>query len=89
MANAGIKSPAPYRRTKPGIDWSNYQPGKFYDEIVSSPGNARAAARGLLAFTRKMTMKGLLSRQQAADLAIQEMGISLGLWISILLLRSW
>ena len=76
MATARIKSPAPYQRSRPGIDWSEYDPGAFYDEIISSPGNARAAARGLVSFTRKMTVKGLVSRQQAADLAIQEMGIS-------------
>ena len=76
MATAGIKSPAPYRRAKPGFDWSDYEPGDFYDEIISSPGNARAASRGLVSFIRNMTLKTLASRQQAADLAIQEMGIS-------------
>ena len=73
---ARIKAPTPYKRARPGIDWSSYDSGDFYDEIISSPGNARAAARGLVSFTRKMTIKHLLSRQQAADLAIQEMGIS-------------
>jgi uncharacterized circularly permuted ATP-grasp superfamily protein len=73
---ARIKAPTPYKRSRPGIDWAAYDTGEFYDEIISSPGNARAAARGLVSFTRKMTIKHLLSRQQAADLAIQEMGIS-------------
>ncbi len=73
---AAIKAPAPYKRARPGIDWNAYDPGHFYDEIISSPGNARAAARGLVSYTRKMSIKHLLSRQQAADLAIQEMGIS-------------
>ncbi len=76
MATARIKSPAPYQRPRPGIDWGEYNPGVFYDEIISSPGNARAAARGLVSFIRKMSIKRLVSRQQAADLAIQEMGIS-------------
>ncbi len=71
-----IKAPTPYTRARPGIDWNSYDPGKFYDEIISSPGNARAAARGMVSYTRKMSIKHLLSRQQAADLAIQEMGIS-------------
>ncbi len=74
--SAAIKAPSPYKRARPGIDWSAYDPGAFYDEIISSPGNARAAARGLVSYTRKMSIKHLLSRQQAADLAIQEMGIS-------------
>ena len=76
MNAATIKSPAPYRRAKPGFDWSEYDPGQFYDEIISSPGNARAASRGMVSFIRNMSMKSLVSRQQAADLAIQEMGIS-------------
>ena len=66
---ARIKAPTPYKRSRPGIDWSGYDPGEFYDEIISSPGNARAAARGLVSFTRKQTIKHLVSRQQAADLA--------------------
>lgn len=28
------------------IDWSRYDPGPFHDELISTPGNARAAARG-------------------------------------------
>ena len=76
MNAATIKSPTPYRRAKPGFDWSEYDPGQFYDEIISSPGNARAASRGMVSFIRNMSMKSLVSRQQAADLAIQEMGIS-------------
>ncbi len=76
MAAANIKSPAPYKRERRGVDWGDYDPGDFYDEIISSPGHARSAARGLVSFIRKMTMRHLISRQQAADLAIQEMGIS-------------
>ena len=75
-ATAAIKAPSPYKRARPGIDWAGYDPGDFYDEIISSPGHARAASRGLVSFTRNMSIKHLLSRQQAADLAIQEMGIS-------------
>jgi uncharacterized circularly permuted ATP-grasp superfamily protein len=76
MPKADISSPTPYTRSRPTIDWNDYDPGGFYDEIISSPGNARAASRGLVSFLRKQTMKHLISRQQAADLAIQEMGIS-------------
>ena len=76
MTRASITSPMPYKRARPGFDWSEYDPGDFYDEIISSPGNARAASRGLVSYIRKLTIKHLISRQQAADLAIQEMGIS-------------
>lgn len=76
MVKANISSPAPYKRARATIDWNDYDPGGFYDEIISSPGHARAASRGLVSFLRKQTIKHLVSRQQAADLAIQEMGIS-------------
>lgn len=78
MAQPRIKAPQAYSRKTPRkvIDWADYDPGDFYDEIISSPGNARVAARGLVAFLRQQSMRHLVSRQQAAELAIQEMGIS-------------
>ena len=48
MPKSTIKAPTPYKRAGNGYDWSDYDPGGFYDEIISSPGNARAASRGLL-----------------------------------------
>ena len=78
MVQSRITSPKPYTRARPRatIDWTNYDPGEFYDEIISAPGRARPATRSLAAFMRKQTIKHLISRQQAADLAIQEMGIT-------------
>ena len=78
MAQARIKSPAPYvrPRARSAIDWSQYDPGEFYDEIIASRGRARPATKSLVGFMRKQTIKHLISRQQAAELAIQEMGIT-------------
>ena len=78
MAQARIKSPAPYvrPRARSTIDWSQYDPGEFYDEIIASRGRARPATKSLVGFMRKQTIKHLISRQQAAELAIQEMGIT-------------
>lgn len=78
MVQARIKSPTPYVRThtRSTIDWNLYDPGDFYDEIIGSPGRARPATKGLVGFMRKQKIKHMISRQQAADLAIQEMGIS-------------
>ncbi|MGB5474970.1 MAG: circularly permuted type 2 ATP-grasp protein [Gammaproteobacteria bacterium] len=61
---------------KEAIDWKQYDPGKFYDELISSPGHARAVARGIVSYLQTLTEKHLQNRQQAADLAIKEMGIS-------------
>lgn len=58
------------------IDWSQYDPAGLYDELISSPGNARVAARGIIAYLRKFSEKRLSTRQDAANLAIQEMGVS-------------
>lgn len=58
------------------INWNQYDPGSYYDEMISSPGNARQAARGVVAYLRKFSERRLGARQHAADLAIQEMGIS-------------
>ena len=78
MAQAKIKSPQPYTRAKSRstIDWSRYAPAGFYDEIIAATGKARPASRSLVEFIGKQTIKHLVSRQQAADLAIQEMGVS-------------
>ena len=71
-----MNSEARENGAKPVIDWSSYDPGDFYDELISTPGNARMAARGVVAYLRKMTEKRLVAQQKAVELAIQEMGIS-------------
>ncbi|MCP5130647.1 MAG: circularly permuted type 2 ATP-grasp protein [Pseudomonadales bacterium] len=78
MVQAKIKSPQPYARARPRstVDWSSYNSRDFYDEIIGTGGRARPATRSLVEFMRKQTIKHLISRQQAADLAIQEMGVS-------------
>ncbi|TQV85165.1 circularly permuted type 2 ATP-grasp protein [Exilibacterium tricleocarpae] len=58
------------------INWADYDPGIFYDELISSPDHPRVAARGVISYLRRYSEKKLMARQKAADLAIQEMGIS-------------
>jgi uncharacterized circularly permuted ATP-grasp superfamily protein len=58
------------------VDWRQYDSGDFYDELISSPGHARVAARSLVRYLQSLTEKHLHNRQRAADLAILEMGIS-------------
>ncbi|MGH8497614.1 MAG: circularly permuted type 2 ATP-grasp protein, partial [Methylococcales bacterium] len=59
-----------------GINWKEYSSGNFYDELISSPGNARIYARGLIAYLGSLTAGEMELRQQAADIVIREMGIS-------------
>ncbi len=78
MVPTRIRSPQPYTRARARstIDWTQYDPGEFYDEIISGNGRPRPATRGLVSFMRKHTVRQLVSRQHAADLAIQEMGVT-------------
>jgi len=58
------------------IDWKNYEPGEFYDEMISTPGNPRLASRAVANYLQKLSSKQLGRRQNAADLAITEMGVT-------------
>lgn len=58
------------------IDWKQYDPGKFYDELISTPGNARMCTRGLTAYLGSLSAEEISRRQQTADLVIREMGVS-------------
>ena len=41
MVQGKIHSPKPYTVTPQGHDcWTQYDPGGFYDEIISAPGRA-------------------------------------------------
>ena len=61
------------------IEWTTYDPGKFYDEMISSPGNPRRAAHAIASYLQRLSAKQLGRRQHAADLAIAEMGVTLSL----------
>jgi uncharacterized circularly permuted ATP-grasp superfamily protein len=58
------------------IDLKEYDPGDFYDEMMSSKNRARPLAKELITLFRNMDNDDLASRQDAADLAIKEMGIT-------------
>jgi uncharacterized circularly permuted ATP-grasp superfamily protein len=59
-----------------GIDWNRYNPGVFYDEIISTPGHARKPARALAAYLGSLKTEELAERKHAAELAIKTMGIT-------------
>lgn len=58
------------------INWKTYDPGKFYDEIISAQGVARPAARQLANYLKSLTHEDLMEKKLAAELAIKTMGIS-------------
>jgi uncharacterized circularly permuted ATP-grasp superfamily protein len=58
------------------IDWKSYQPGNFYDELISSPGYPRKAGRVLAAYLASLSDEELQHRQDSVNHAIKTMGIS-------------
>ncbi|MEZ5498334.1 MAG: circularly permuted type 2 ATP-grasp protein [Steroidobacteraceae bacterium] len=58
------------------INWNQYDPGACYDELISAPGSARPAAASLASYLASLSPKRLESRQDAAERAIVEMGIT-------------
>ena len=58
------------------IDWKSYDPGDCYDELISTPGYARAPARNLTAWLRSLSNEDLQARKLDADLAIIDKGVT-------------
>jgi len=58
------------------IDWTGYPARGQHDELVGPGGRARAAARALLRLLSELGKEEIGVRQQAAELAIKEMGIT-------------
>ncbi len=58
------------------IDWRQYQCDGLYDELVAAPGEGRQPVAELLADLAALGSEELALRQEAATLAIKEMGIT-------------
>ncbi len=58
------------------IDWKSYDPGECYDELISTPGYARAPARNLTAWLRSLSNEDLQARKLDAELAIIDKGVT-------------
>lgn len=58
------------------IDWKKYDPGEFYDELISTPGYARAPARHLTSWLRSLSDEELQARKLDAELAIIDKGVT-------------
>ena len=69
-------SPAHHGGSAMSIDWKKYDSGAFHDELISSPGHPRAAARTLCRYLKSLSNDELNGRKEAAELAIKVMGIT-------------
>ncbi|WP_018415404.1 circularly permuted type 2 ATP-grasp protein [Teredinibacter turnerae] len=58
------------------INWKDYSSGEFYDEVMSSAGNARRPAQKLVTQLKSFSEEDIADRKQAADSTIKEMGVS-------------
>lgn len=58
------------------IDWKELDPHSCYDEIISSPGNARQHAIKLANFFKSLSAEELKERIDYANVAIKTLGIS-------------
>ena len=58
------------------IDWNQYQPGGFYDELFVAPGEARPSATQLANYLASLGARELAERQADAERAIVETGIT-------------
>ena len=58
------------------INWKQYDPGECYDELISTPGYARAVARNLTSWLRGLSEEELQARKVDAELAIIDKGVT-------------
>ena len=58
------------------IDWESYDAGTFYDDMLCGPGRPRDVARSVARHLASLSTDEIRARQKAADLAIEELGIS-------------
>ena len=56
--------------------WKAYDPTGFYDELISTPGNARAPAKKLISYLKTLSPEDMEIRRNAAEATIQAMGVS-------------
>jgi len=58
------------------IKWKNYDPGKFYDELIGPNHKPRTPAKKLVEYLGSLTSDELEKRKMLAESTIQEMGVS-------------
>ena len=58
------------------IDWKKYDPGECYDELISTPGYARAAARNLTSWLRGLSEEDLQARKVPLVLPVRKVRLA-------------
>jgi len=63
-----------------GIDWSLYDPGELYDELISSPGYPRRPALKLASYLKSLSLKQLDARRKLAEATLEQMGVTFSVY---------
>lgn len=58
------------------INWNEYDPGRFYDELFESKGVPREASREVFNHLKALSSDDICARKQTAENAIVELGIT-------------
>jgi uncharacterized circularly permuted ATP-grasp superfamily protein len=58
------------------INWNEYDPGRFYDELFESAGTPREASRDVFRHLQSLSTQDIYRRKKTADAAIVELGIT-------------
>jgi uncharacterized circularly permuted ATP-grasp superfamily protein len=58
------------------IDWKQYDPGNFFDELIGADGSPRQPASKLANYLTDLDTEELEKRRRMAEATVQEMGVS-------------
>lgn len=58
------------------LDWTQYDSGGFFDELISSPGHARAPARRLVSCLAALSDAEIEARRRMAEATIRQLGVT-------------
>ena len=67
--------------------WNTYACEDFYDEVMSSPGNARKPAKKLVSYFRGLSEDTIELHRKAAESTIKEMGVSFTVYSELSLIH--
>ena len=62
------------------IDWSRYDPGDLYDELITSSGQPRPPAQKLAAYLSSLSLKQLDARRKMAEATLEQMGVTFSVY---------
>ena len=56
--------------------WNSYATSDFFDELMSSAGNARKPAKKLVSYLKTLSQEDIAARKMAAEATVRDMGVT-------------